>query len=432
MASKARNVHSITVNGVNFEDGHLTEFVSWSKIPRPELVKVWSITKAMLGKDSLPWGNPLHMSADALRSHLVAAHGGEFVPPVPVPAKVPTGTESTTTETATESATTATKSPKDTAAVPTATDSGGGIAEALAEFVRVTAAASVDEDRVRVLIAEAIEALPKGHGGTVVNVPSRPEPFETDQVCHERFPFLLSILTAKGAALLSGPPSTGKSHAAEMAAEALGLRFVGMLACSPDVMPSSLKGFMNANGVYVGTPFRDAYENGGLFVIDEADNAPSAITVGIVNTALESGCLTFPDATVKKHPDFRVIATANTFGTGPTAEFSGRFALDASTQTRFGRVYWTYSERVDHAVIASTGAPTAVVDGVMAAMSTIRANIKAAGFRMFCTSREGRLAATLLAMGETWSDVLEACLIPAGTSDDQRRQILNGVIPVSA
>jgi cobaltochelatase CobS len=421
MASKARTVQSITVNGVNFEDGHLTEFVSWSKIPRPELVKVWAITKVMLGKDSVPAGNPLHLSADVLRSHLVAAHGGESVPvPVPVPS-----------EAATESTTTATKSPK-APTVPTATDNGGGIAEALAEFVRVTAAASVDEDRVRVLIDEAIAALPKGHGGTVVNVPSRPEPFETDQVCHERFPFLLSILAAKGAALLSGPPSTGKSHAAEMAAEALGIRFVGMLACSPDVMPSSLKGFMNANGVYVGTPFRDAYENGGLFVIDEADNAPSAITVGIVNTALESGCLTFPDATVKKHPEFRVIATANTFGTGPTAEFSGRFALDASTQTRFGRVYWTYSERVDYAVIASTGAPTAVVDGVMAAMSTIRDNIKAAGFRMFCTSREGRLAATLLAMGESWADVLEACLIPAGTSDDQRRQILNGVIPVSA
>lgn len=421
MASKARTVQSITANGVTFEDGHLTEFVSWSKIPRPELVKVWGITKVLLGKGSLPVGNPLHLSADVLRSHLVAAHGGESVPvPVPVPS-----------ETAAESATTATKSPKATGA-PSATDNGGGIAEALAEFVRVTAAASVDEDRVKALIAEAIAALPKGHGGTVVNVPSRPEPYETDQVCHERFPFLLSILTAKGAALLSGPPSTGKSHAAEMAAEALGIRFVGMLACSPDVMPSSLKGFMNANGVYVGTPFRDAYENGGLFVIDEADNAPSAITVGIVNTALESSCLTFPDTTVKKHPDFRVIATANTFGTGPTAEFSGRFALDASTQTRFGRVYWTYSERVDHAVIASTGAPTAVVDGVMAAMSTIRGNITAAGFRMFCTSREGRLAATLLAMGESWGDVLDACLIPAGTSDDQRRQILNGVIPVSA
>jgi cobaltochelatase CobS len=375
-----------------------------------------------LGKDSVPAGNPLHLSADLLRSHLVAAHGGESVPvPVPVPS-----------EAATESTTTVTKSPK-APTVPTATDNGGGIAEALAEFVRVTAAASVDEDRVKVLIDEAIAALPKGHGGTVINVPNRPEPYETEQVTHERFGFLLSVLTAKGgAALLSGPPSTGKSHAAEMAAEALGIRFVGMLACSPDVMPSSLKGFMNANGVYVGTPFRDAYENGGLFVIDEADNAPSAITVGIVNTALESSCLTFPDATVKKHPEFKVIATANTFGTGPTAAFAGRFAIDASTQTRFARIYWNYSERVDHAVIASSGAPSAIVDGVVAAMVTIRANIERCGFRMFCTSREGRLAATLLAMGETWADVLDACLIPAGTSDDQRRQILDGVRPVSA
>lgn len=421
MATKARDIQSIDTNGVTFHSlNHtFTTFTKWADIPRPELVKVWAMTKVLLGKDSVPAGNPLHLSADLLRSHLVAAHGGESAP-IPVPAP----------ESATEDATAApTAAPEP---VPT-NNGGGGVIDALAEFVRVTAAASVDEDRVKVLIDEALAALPKGHGGTVINVPNRPEPYETEQVTHERFGFLLSVLTAKGgAALLSGPPSTGKSHAAEMAAEALGIRFVGMLACSPDVMPSSLKGFMNANGVYVGTPFRDAYENGGLFVIDEADNAPSAITVGIVNTALESSCLTFPDATVKKHPEFKVIATANTFGTGPTAAFAGRFAIDASTQTRFARIYWNYSERVDHAVIASSGAPSAIVDGVVAAMVTIRANIERCGFRMFCTSREGRLAATLLAMGETWADVLDACLIPAGTSDDQRRQILDGVRPVSA
>jgi cobaltochelatase CobS len=304
--------------------------------------------------------------------------------------------------------------------------------EALTEFVRVTSAASVDEETVRRIVAEAIEALPKSNGGTVINVAERPEPVTIDGVVHERFDKLIDVVHSGLGAYLYGPPATGKSHAAEAVAEALGMRFVGILACSPDMMPTALRGFMNANGVYVSTAFRDAYENGGVFVIDEIDNAPSAITVGLVNTVMASSSMVFPDGTVRKNSEFRCIVTANTFGTGPSAEFVGRFALDPSTQSRFVRLSWQYSERVDRAVVASSGVAERLVDGVMSAVTRMRENIATAGLRGFVTSREAKASATLLGRGWTWAEVLDSCLIPAGMTEDQRRQILANVRPVSA
>jgi cobaltochelatase CobS len=303
---------------------------------------------------------------------------------------------------------------------------------ALAEFVRVTAATSVDESKVREIVAEAIEALPKGHGGTVINVPNCPEPVTLSGVVHEEFDKLLTAVSFGLAVYLYGPPATGKSHAAESVAEAMGVPLVGILACSPDMMPSAVRGFVDAGGTYQRTAFRDAYEHGGVFVIDEIDNAPSAITVGLVNTALASSRMTFPDGTITKSPNFRLVVTANTFGTGATAEFVGRFPLDPSTLSRFVRIGWNYSERVDRAVVEGSGAAPRIVDGVMSAVTRMRENVATAGLRSFITSRDAKAAALMLTAGWSWADVVDSCLVPAGTTDDQRRQILNNVRPVSA
>jgi len=197
------------------------------------------------------------------------------------------------------------------------------------------------------------------------------------------------------------------------------------------MMPTALRGFVDAQGVYRGTAFRDAYENGGVFVIDEGDNAPSAITVGLLNTAMASGHLVFPDGNVRKNPEFRCVLTANTNGAGPTAEFVGRFPLDPSTPTRFVRLSWDYDENVDRAVVALSGADDRIVDGVMAAIVRMRENIAASGLRLFATAREGRHAAALLSIGWSWDDVCDSCLVPVGCSDDQRRQVLSNVRPVT-
>jgi len=420
MAIASRTIETLTADGFTVNGGTL---VRWSSAPRPELLSAWGLTKALLGKDALPAGNPLHLSAQDLAIHLADCHGGSgsFVVGHVAP-KVATAPEPVT----------APKAPKVAEPVTVSAGYADPVMTALAEFVKVTAAASVDEDRVKALIDEALQGLPKGHGGTVINVPTRPEPVTLSGVVHEEFDKLLTAVSFGLAVYLYGPPATGKSHAAEAVAEAMGVPLVGILACSPDMMPSAVRGFVDAGGTYQRTAFRDAYEHGGVFVIDEIDNAPSAITVGLVNTALASSRMTFPDGTIAKSPNFRLVVTANTFGTGATAEFVGRFPLDPSTLSRFVRIGWNYSERVDRAVVEGSGAVPRIVDGVMSAVSRMRENVATAGLRSFITSRDAKAAALMLTAGWTWEDVLNACLVPAGTTDDQRRQILNNVRPVSA
>ena len=426
MAIASRTIETLTADGFTVNGG---TFVRWSSAPRPELLSAWGLTKALLGKDSLPAGNPLHLSAQQLAIHLADCHGGT----PSVNAVIDNGGTAPEPVTVPEPVT-APKAPKAPKAEPVTvpTTFADPVMQALTEFVRVTASSSVDEDRVKVLIDEALAGLPANNGGTVVNVPNRPEPVTLSGVVHEEFDKLLTAVSFGLAVYLYGPPATGKSHAAESVAEALGLPLVGILACSPDMMPSAVRGFVDAGGTYQRTAFRDAYENGGVFVIDEIDNAPSAITVGLVNTALASSRMTFPDGTIVKSPNFRLVVTANTYGTGATAEFVGRFPLDPSTLSRFVRIGWNYSERVDRAVVASSGACERVIDGIMSAVSRMRENVATAGLRSFVTSRDAKAAALMVTAGWKWDDVLSACLVPAGTTDDQRRQILNNVRPVSA
>ncbi|MBL7373522.1 hypothetical protein INQ23_29830, partial [Escherichia coli] len=62
---------------------------------------------------------------------------------------------------------------------------------------------------------------------------------------------------------IAGPTGSGKTHAAEQAAHALGVEFYFNGALS---MTHELLGFVDAAGTYHTTPFRQAYENGGLYL----------------------------------------------------------------------------------------------------------------------------------------------------------------------
>jgi cobaltochelatase CobS len=122
----------------------------------------------------------------------------------------------------------------------------------------------------------------------------------------------------------------------EQIAEALQVAF-GVTSFSPMSTESKLLGFRNAHGDYVSTVFRQRYEFGGVMLLDELDNANPAI-VAVANGGLANNQMEFPDGVIKRHADFVAIATANTLGTGPTAEFAGRQRLDPATLNRFVKI----------------------------------------------------------------------------------------------
>lgn len=171
-------------------------------------------------------------------------------------------------------------------------------------------------------------------------------------VQHHEFPTLLATVQTRlpnGRRVmpwLVGPAGTGKTKAAAGVADALGVPFclVGTLTDAFQVL-----GYMDARGVYVSTPFRAAWEHGGVILLDESDRADSHATVALLG-GLDSGVMQFPDARVPMHADTVVIAAGNTTGTGATAQFRAAKAQDSAFADRFVFLDWPHDDALESAL----------------------------------------------------------------------------------
>jgi hypothetical protein len=217
---------------------------------------------------------------------------------------------------------------------------------------------------------------------------------------HERFPALLRYLSAGLHVYLHGPAGSGKSTAAAAAATALGLPFAstGKVDSKYDLV-----GFRDAHGRVVRTPFRDVWERGGVFLLDELDRSdPSAVLA--LNNGLATGALDFPDATVQKHPSTLVVGGGNTRLAGADRQYVGAIAQDASVQDRFCFLAWGYDERLE-ALLAGEdqGAWVRFVQAIRAAAAKLKVDLIA-------SPRASIMGATLLRAGVARLEVEEAAL----------------------
>lgn len=192
-------------------------------------------------------------------------------------------------------------------------------------------------------------------------------------VKHSQLPSLINMVGAGLNVMLTGSAGSGKTHASAQVAEALGLKFYA-LSVGAQTSKSDIVGFIDAGGTYRTTPFRQAYEKGGVFVMDEIDAGNSNVLIQI-NSALSNGICSFPDKQVKAHKDFHFIATANTYGKGESMKYVGRNRLDAATLDRFTIIHWNIDEKVERAI---AGNDTAMYKAIAAARSYCeRSNIDA-------------------------------------------------------
>jgi MoxR-like ATPase len=166
-----------------------------------------------------------------------------------------------------------------------------------------------------------------------VRVADAPDPVRVSGHTHAVFPDVLLALGAGCHVLLVGSAGTGKSIMAQQAAEAFGQEFHA-LSLGPTTPMSKIFGYYDAHGHYHATPFRRAFEHGGLMLLDELDSGHPGLLAEL-NQALSIRSCAFADGMVAAHPDFRLVATANTYGTGGDRQYVGRQALDAATLDRF-------------------------------------------------------------------------------------------------
>lgn len=155
---------------------------------------------------------------------------------------------------------------------------------------------------------------------------------------HEKFEQILTQVQLDEPIMLIGPAGSGKNVTISQVADALGKTIYYTNNVSNEY---KLTGFIDACGNYRDTEFYRAFKNGGIFFLDEIDNSdPSALIV--INSALANGYMAFPHETIDRHPDFRIIAAANTWGKGADLQYIGRNILDGSTLDRFDNIFFDY------------------------------------------------------------------------------------------
>jgi cobaltochelatase CobS len=208
-----------------------------------------------------------------------------------------------------------------------------------------------------------------------------------------------------------GPTASGKTHAAEQIAGAMGMKFYVHGAMS---MTHELMGFVDAGGTYHRTPFRDAFEHGGVCLLDEVDSWDGQVTLAL-NGALANGQCAFPDGMVKRHKDCIILAAGNTVGSGATADFVGRNRLDAAFLSRFAvKIDWPRDPAIEYAIAANDAWTKRVI--------AARQRAEAAGIKHLIDPRHSQAGAALIRAGMTMDEAAELTYL-AGLADAQRRTV---------
>lgn len=316
------------------------------------------------------------------------------------------------------------------------------VEKALQDLLDAVQTQGIDKDAVLAIVNEATEPIATDVSAlttkvvvladmvakvrpqvTQIHIQDRPVK-ELHGVQHTVFPKVLSALGARLNIMMVGPAGTGKTTIASRASEALGLDFSSK-SCTSQTTESSLVGFIHAGGDYVGTEFRKRFEHGGVFLLDEVDNANPNV-LGVLNSALANGTMAFPDGMVKRHADFVCIAAGNTYGNGATAEYVGRNPIDAATKDRFVFVDVNIDEAVESAMLDGVGLDGTIASRWLSIVRKARTNVQTYGLKVIVSPRATEGGARLLSAGWTMQDVVDATLLK-GAKPDQVAKIMEGV-----
>ena len=211
--------------------------------------------------------------------------------------------------------------------------------------------------------------------------------------------------------MLVGPAGSGKSSLCGQIAEVLKLQFYPM-SVGLQTTKSDLLGFINAKGDYITSPIRQAYENGGVLLLDEFD-ATHAGVVTILNSMLANDFCSFPDKIITKHPDFICFVACNTYGKGGSIDYVGRNRLDGATLDRFVCINVDYDNTLEKQLTSN--------DKWLKMIQDMRKNIETFGLKIIISPRASMQGADLLEAGFELEEVLEMCVYKGLNSDTKNK-----------
>ena len=158
---------------------------------------------------------------------------------------------------------------------------------------------------------------------------------------HSDHPVLADVvksLNLHHKAMLVGPAGTGKTYMIASLSDRMGLDFY-KYSCSRDSSVHDLIGYKQPRSeTYLETTFLKAYENGGIFLVDEYDAMSGDMALFFNGIADSSKFISIPHRDDKpiaqKHKDFHLVMCGNTWGKG-SIEYSGRDFQDLALMDRF-------------------------------------------------------------------------------------------------
>lgn len=305
---------------------------------------------------------------------------------------------------------------------PAAADATNQIASALAQMMSQNKG-QLDIEAVKTIIGEEVKDIyaliedVSNVKARAIDVTSKTGTYTLEGMQHKQFETLLKIVSSCDEngnnnlnVWIGGLPGAGKTRACQNVAKALGAEFY----CNGSIANKyELIGFKDAHGNYQSTPFRDAWENGGVYLFDEVDGSvPSAVLA--FNSALANGIMAFPDGMLKRHPNCVIIAAANTMGQGATAEMVGRMKQDAAFLDRFIFLNWEIDEALEKHIAQN--------DDWCAYVQQVRRNVATKGVKIIVSPRASFFGAQLLRSGLTFADVKQMVL-RKGLTDAQWQMI---------
>lgn len=388
------------------------------QMDKNQLIKVGTFLK-------VTWnGTPMHKSLDEIKAIVNSAVDGSPMPtptptptPRPVVPMVATSIKATAPSGSSLDAVIATMVENLLATMPLGIDSDA--VTAIAESVMTQNLDSVKSDLAN--LSEAVRLVRPVV--TEIHLPHG-EVRKLDGIQHAQFPSVLKILQKKRNIFMVGSAGTGKTTIAEKASQALGLQFSAQ-SFNSQSSKSDLVGFKTANGVYIGTEFRERFQNGGIFLMDEIDNANPNI-LGTLNAALANGFMAFPDGMVKRHDGFIAIAAGNTYGNGATAQYVGRNPIDGATKDRFVFMDILIDENIEDAMVASTGLDVRKATKWTMIVRQCRKNVADYGLQVIVSPRASENGAHLLDAGFTFREAIDMTVLK-GAKPEQAEKILTGV-----